>query len=401
MADQLQIRGGTTSENASFTGAQREITVNTDEDTLIVHDGVTPGGFGVQGRLASVNGTRYYDDDTGGGSIADAYILAAKSNTQVPTDYFGGVSYGFITTNPNNGPSTANFSGLGVKNIKLPDGSDPEAGQVDDRVDTIFDEDNDWLELQLSESGAALPVGYIDGLITSNGADVTKDIDIDVGECRDSLDSSNIVLSSILTKQIDADWAQGSNAGGFPSGLTLTADTWYHFFVISKIDGTVDGGWDTSLTATNLLADATDYTIFRLIASNLSTGSSNIKSYTQHGDIFTWGTMTQDILDLAPGTDENTGTISTPLGLIVRASINVYLLENAGTFLLVTALDQDDSTPVATNATINIANGGESENVNMNVYTDLTSKIRYRSSRGSLDDFRIATVSYEFSRGKA
>ena len=44
MADQLQLRGGTTAEHAGFTGALREVTVDIDKDTLVVHDAVTAGG---------------------------------------------------------------------------------------------------------------------------------------------------------------------------------------------------------------------------------------------------------------------------------------------------------------------------------------------------------------------
>lgn len=45
MAKQLQIRGGTTAQHSTFTGAQREITIDTDKHTLVVHDEATAGGF--------------------------------------------------------------------------------------------------------------------------------------------------------------------------------------------------------------------------------------------------------------------------------------------------------------------------------------------------------------------
>lgn len=45
MAKQIQFRGGTTAQHSTFTGAIREITVDTDKDTLVVHDGTTIGGF--------------------------------------------------------------------------------------------------------------------------------------------------------------------------------------------------------------------------------------------------------------------------------------------------------------------------------------------------------------------
>ena len=53
MATQLQLRRGTTSENASFTGAVGEVTVDTTKDTLIVQDGSTAGGH----ELAKADGT--------------------------------------------------------------------------------------------------------------------------------------------------------------------------------------------------------------------------------------------------------------------------------------------------------------------------------------------------------
>lgn len=44
MSKQVQLRGGTTAEHENFIGAPREVTVDTDLNTLRVHDGQTPGG---------------------------------------------------------------------------------------------------------------------------------------------------------------------------------------------------------------------------------------------------------------------------------------------------------------------------------------------------------------------
>ena len=44
MATQVQWRGGSTAEHATFTGAAREVTVDTQKKTLVVHDGSTAGG---------------------------------------------------------------------------------------------------------------------------------------------------------------------------------------------------------------------------------------------------------------------------------------------------------------------------------------------------------------------
>ena len=45
MTKQVQFRKGTTAEHFNFTGALAEITVDTDKNTAVVHDGSTPGGF--------------------------------------------------------------------------------------------------------------------------------------------------------------------------------------------------------------------------------------------------------------------------------------------------------------------------------------------------------------------
>ena len=45
MAKRLKLRGGTTTQHNSFTGSDREVTVDTTKETLVVHDGSTAGGF--------------------------------------------------------------------------------------------------------------------------------------------------------------------------------------------------------------------------------------------------------------------------------------------------------------------------------------------------------------------
>ena len=62
---QVQFRRGTTTQHGSFTGAVGEVTVDTDLDTLRVHDGSTAGGV----RLAK-------HSELGG--IADGSVTTAK-----------------------------------------------------------------------------------------------------------------------------------------------------------------------------------------------------------------------------------------------------------------------------------------------------------------------------------
>lgn len=57
MPDQLQLRGGTTSEHNSFTGALREVTVDTTKKTLVVHDGSQAGGTPLMKESGTVDPT--------------------------------------------------------------------------------------------------------------------------------------------------------------------------------------------------------------------------------------------------------------------------------------------------------------------------------------------------------
>jgi hypothetical protein len=51
MPKQVRLRRGTTTQHATFTGADGEVTFDTDKKCLVVHDGVTPGGKPLTGFL--------------------------------------------------------------------------------------------------------------------------------------------------------------------------------------------------------------------------------------------------------------------------------------------------------------------------------------------------------------
>ena len=57
MARQVQFRRGTTAQTNSFTGAVGEVTVDTDKDTVVIHDGSTAGGHAVPTSLADLGVT--------------------------------------------------------------------------------------------------------------------------------------------------------------------------------------------------------------------------------------------------------------------------------------------------------------------------------------------------------
>jgi hypothetical protein len=56
MPKQVRLRRGTTAQHATFTGADGEVTWDTDKKCLVVHDGITPGGKPLTGFLVLAPG---------------------------------------------------------------------------------------------------------------------------------------------------------------------------------------------------------------------------------------------------------------------------------------------------------------------------------------------------------
>jgi len=84
MAVQLQLRSGTTTEHNTFTGANGEVTVDTTKDVLVVHDGITAGGFPNATR-ANTDGTisLIKKDGTSAGEVNSAGLF---NNTLTSTN---------------------------------------------------------------------------------------------------------------------------------------------------------------------------------------------------------------------------------------------------------------------------------------------------------------------------
>ena len=88
MAKQVQFRRGTTSQHSSFTGAVGEITVDTDKDTVVVHDGSTAGGHPLVKQLSDLSITATatelnYNDITTLGTVEASKVVTADANGDV------------------------------------------------------------------------------------------------------------------------------------------------------------------------------------------------------------------------------------------------------------------------------------------------------------------------------
>lgn len=250
-----------------------------------------------------------------------------------------------------------------------------------------------------------LPTGYLTGLETAiNSGSPLTDIDFGIGACRSSDDNEDIRLTSSLTKELDNVWAAGTGAGGRASAVSLTADTWYHMFVIT--DGTtVDAGFDTSLSATNLLADS-GYTQFRRIGSILTDSSSEIIPYTQLGSRFLWDDAITDVDNLAVSTTGALAVVSVPVDLEVVALVNFVGFHTASRQFLLTSPQQDNIAAGSANHTVRVNSNSRFGSTEIEIKTDSSSQLRHRADGGGGASIWILTRGWvdpraEFQSGGA
>ncbi|MCZ7855998.1 hypothetical protein O9X81_05175 [Agrobacterium salinitolerans] len=173
---------------------------------------------------------------------------------------------------------------------------------------------------------SSVPRGHISGLTLSNNAtDAVNDIDIAPGEAAD--DGALpwcMVLSSVLTKRLDAVWAVGSGNGGRDTAAAIANDT-YHVFLIQRSDtGVVDALFSLSATAPTMPAN---YDRKRRIGSIIRSGGT-ILAFTQRGDHFDLVTSQTDRSSTA-AQSLTLLTLSVPTGIVVEPKITMTQQQNA------------------------------------------------------------------------
>jgi hypothetical protein len=107
MATQVQWRGGSTAEHATFTGAAREVTVDTQKQTLVVHDGSTAGGTPLQKQYPPLGSaaapTLHFSGDTNTGIYspgADQVAVATNGTGRLFVASDGKIGIGGTPSNP-------------------------------------------------------------------------------------------------------------------------------------------------------------------------------------------------------------------------------------------------------------------------------------------------------------
>ena len=89
MSIAVQIRRGTSAENAAFTGIAGELIYTTDDKKIYVHDGINAGGSLVSGAPGDITAVNAGTGLSGGGVAGDVTLNIASSGvdtTQLATN---------------------------------------------------------------------------------------------------------------------------------------------------------------------------------------------------------------------------------------------------------------------------------------------------------------------------
>lgn len=232
MARQIQLRRGTTTQTNAFTGALAEVTVDTDKDTVVVHDGSTAGGHPL---------VKTSDLGTAATTPATDYATAAQgalADTAVQPD--DSPSFGSITVS-----GTVDGRDVAADGTKL-DGV--EAGATADQTGA-----------QIKAAYEAEPSAFTDAQFTKlagieASADVTDTANVTASGALMDSEITNLAQVKAFDSSDYATAAQGTTAdaalpraGGAMTGPITTNSTF---------DGVDIATRDAVLTSTTTTANA-------------------------------------------------------------------------------------------------------------------------------------------------
>jgi hypothetical protein len=247
--------------------------------------------------------------------------------------------------------------------------------------------------------GAPVYTDELTGLGLANGTDATNDINIGVGAAAsdDATITSRVLMTvtSVLTKQLDATWAAGNNAGGRVSGQTLADGTW-HVFLFRR-----SGGQDDVCFSNTLSFTLPDSGTKRRRIGSIVRASAAILGFKQEGDEFRWNLSSGALdFDASSGTAANTITHTVPIGIVVLAFGGMATSATAAVH--VSSLDTPDVTPSTTAWPLYNAGVGSGTPANdgcaWTVRTNASGQSRWRSTVSVT--LKVATYGWLDRRGR-
>jgi hypothetical protein len=220
----------------------------------------------------------------------------------------------------------------------------------------------------------------------ANGTDADHDIDFTAGNF-DFDDQSGQATLSAITKQIDAAWAGGTNAGGLDTG-TVAADTFYYLFAIyNPTTQTSDALFSASKTSPTL---PSGYTKKKYVGCVLTDGSANIFAFRQVGNRFYYALQFFDIPSGTAPTTPTNKTLTAPPNTLAITTTHYRHGAGAIYFLLVPTFFAD-KTASSSNYTFYLTTPGGAEQANAwswDILVDSNSQVSIDQTGNGIIDLR-------------
>jgi hypothetical protein len=202
-------------------------------------------------------------------------------------------------------------------------------------------------------------------------------------------------LATAITKQLDATWAVGTNAGGRDTGASADG-TWYLWLIKRPDTGVVDVLFSLSATAPTM---PSNYTLKRRIGAVIRV--TTILQFKQDGDYF-WLTTTVENLDSTLTSARQLITMTCPPNKM--ALFRAQAFDAAAWFVVFQRTAETDGSPsdVAPPGVSLMGNAGAVSAGEFAILTDASSQIAGRSFTGgaSADHVGVWTRGWIDWRGK-
>jgi hypothetical protein len=276
--------------------------------------------------------------------------------------------------------STPKLADNAVTAAKLADNAVSTTAKIVDGIITLAKLATGFI-LPVSMGGTGLSVAmraYLSGLGMSTAGSSTT-MSIAAGMAADSTNAVLMNCASAISKTTSA-WAAGTGNGGLDTG-SIANNTWYHFHLIAKTDGTADVLFSLSPSSPTL---PSGYSYSRRIGSGKTNGSAQWVKFIQDGDVFQWDAPVADVSTSSTAANRTLYTLSVPTGLRVQANVSVahFSSVTATHTTLLTDPATADTAPGLGAFTICGSNqtSGASYGGMASVYTDTSARIGARST---------------------
>ena len=209
-----------------------------------------------------------------------------------------------------------------------------------------------WYESPVDLAGSGrFPPWYIDRLGVNIFPSSPGYVEVGAGNCRDAADTINMKVSTPLHRTVSGLWTTTVTGGG--AGVTWAKFVPYHVFVVKTQASAFDIGFDTVLTASNLLGRVSGTKYRRIGSANTATVPGAMRTMVQYGDEFVMGSanggnpsfISRPVTGAGAVANAAIKIIGLPTGLALQAHFLAYATAANTLFVVYDARASNQSFP--------------------------------------------------------